>query len=245
MIYSVHIARLIGPKTAFTVSLSRSKLFHGSPLSTRQVEILLSEIQECYCICLLIISFTSPLFVFTLKKLNPSCQVCEKVICELSYHLSILWPLNKDCALSKNKNKNTQKKKKFKNAFFSLIFHSSPVQISLLQLFWSHSFFPNMTSICLHLHFYSSFPTCLNALPLFSHCLFPTQCPRPLVALVVKNLPFRAGDLRDMGLIPGSGRSLEEGNGNPLQYSCLENPMDRGAWLAMVHSVAKSRTRLK
>ena len=49
------------------------------------------------------------------------------------------------------------------------------------------------------------------------------------VVLVVKNPPANAGDTRDMGLIPGSGRSPRVGNGNPLQYSCLENPMDRGA----------------
>ena len=48
----------------------------------------------------------------------------------------------------------------------------------------------------------------------------------------------------DLGSIPGSGRSSGEGNGNPLQYSCLENPMDRGAWWATVHGVAKSQTRL-
>ena len=48
----------------------------------------------------------------------------------------------------------------------------------------------------------------------------------------------------DLGLIPGSGRSPGEGNGNPLQYSCLENPLDGGAWWATVHGVAKSRTRL-
>ena len=47
---------------------------------------------------------------------------------------------------------------------------------------------------------------------------------------VLKNLPASAGDVRDMGLIPGSGRSPGGGHGNPLQYSCLENPMDRGAW---------------
>ena len=52
---------------------------------------------------------------------------------------------------------------------------------------------------------------------------------------------YNAGDL---GSIPGLGRSPGEGNGNPLQYSCLENPMDGGAWLATVHGVAKSRTRL-
>ena len=56
---------------------------------------------------------------------------------------------------------------------------------------------------------------------------------------VVKTLPASAGDA---GSIPGLGRSLEEGNGNPLQYSCLENSMDRGAWLAMIHRVAKSQT---
>ena len=58
---------------------------------------------------------------------------------------------------------------------------------------------------------------------------------------VVKNLPAMAGDT---GLIPGLGRSPGEGNGNPLQYSCLENPMGRGAWRATVHRVAKSRTWL-
>ena len=53
-----------------------------------------------------------------------------------------------------------------------------------------------------------------------------------------------ACDAGDPGLIPGSGRSPGEGNGNPLQYSCLENPMDRGAWWATVHRVAKSQTGL-
>ena len=65
------------------------------------------------------------------------------------------------------------------------------------------------------------------------------------VALVVNNLPANAGDIRDAGSIPGLGRSPGEGNGNPLQYSCLENPVDREAWRATVHRVAKSRTRLK
>ena len=55
------------------------------------------------------------------------------------------------------------------------------------------------------------------------------------VALVVKDLPANAGDLRDIGLIPGLGRSPGGGHGNPLQYSCLENPMDRGAWQGMSH----------
>ena len=60
--------------------------------------------------------------------------------------------------------------------------------------------------------------------------------------LVVKNLPASAGDIRDAGSIPGLRRSLGGGHGNPLQYSCLENPMDRGAWQAMVPSVTKSWT---
>ena len=58
---------------------------------------------------------------------------------------------------------------------------------------------------------------------------------------VVKNLTANAGD---RGSVPGLGRSTEEGNGNPRQYSCLENPMDRGDWRATVHRVAKSWTRL-
>ena len=65
------------------------------------------------------------------------------------------------------------------------------------------------------------------------------------VALVVKNPPANAGDVRDVGSIPGSGRSPGEGNGNLLQYSCLENTMDRGAWQATVHGVTKSWTQLK
>ena len=62
------------------------------------------------------------------------------------------------------------------------------------------------------------------------------------VALVVKNLSANAGDVRDGGSIPGLGRSPGGGHGYPLQYACLENPMDRGAWWATVHGVAKSRT---
>ena len=60
-----------------------------------------------------------------------------------------------------------------------------------------------------------------------------------------KESTFNAGVAGDVDSIPGSGRSPGEGNGNPLQYPCLENPMDRGAWWATVHRVAKSRTRLK
>ena len=59
---------------------------------------------------------------------------------------------------------------------------------------------------------------------------------------VVKNLPANAGDARNVGLFPGLGRSPGGGNGKPLQYSCLENSMDRGTWWATVHGVAKSWT---
>ena len=65
-------------------------------------------------------------------------------------------------------------------------------------------------------------------------------CISSQMVLVVKNLLANIGDLRD-----GSGRSPGEGHGNPPQYSCLENPMDRGAWRATVHRVAKSQTQLK
>ena len=63
-----------------------------------------------------------------------------------------------------------------------------------------------------------------------------------MAVLVVKNPSANAGDIRDAGSIPGSGKFPEGGHGNPLQYSCLENPMDRGAWRATVHRVAKSQT---
>ena len=65
------------------------------------------------------------------------------------------------------------------------------------------------------------------------------------MALVVKNPPASAGDIGDLGSIPGLGRSPGGRHGNPLQYSCLENPMDRGSWWTTVHEVAKSHTRLR
>ena len=64
------------------------------------------------------------------------------------------------------------------------------------------------------------------------------------MALVVKNLPTNAGDARDLGSIPGLGRFPGGENGNPLQYSCLENSMDRRAWWAKVHGLANSQTQL-
>ena len=65
------------------------------------------------------------------------------------------------------------------------------------------------------------------------------------MALVVKNLPANSGDIRDMGLIPGSGRSLGGGHGNPFQYSSLENSMDGGAWQATVRRVTQNQRPLK
>ena len=65
------------------------------------------------------------------------------------------------------------------------------------------------------------------------------------MALVVQNLPANAGDLRNTGSVPGSERSPVGENGNPLQYSRLKNPKDRGTWQAIVHTVEESQTRLK
>ena len=62
---------------------------------------------------------------------------------------------------------------------------------------------------------------------------------------MVKKPTDNAGDIRDANSIPGPGRSTGGGNGNPLQYSCLENPVDRGAWWATVHGVSKSQTGLR
>ena len=66
-----------------------------------------------------------------------------------------------------------------------------------------------------------------------------------VVVLVVKNPPASAGDAGDLGLISGSGRTAGGGHGNPLQYPCLENPMDRGAWWTTVHGVAKGSDTTK
>ena len=65
------------------------------------------------------------------------------------------------------------------------------------------------------------------------------------VVLVVKYPPANAGDIRDAGSSPGLGRAPGGGHGSPFLYSCLENPMDRGAWRATVHRIVKSRTLLK
>ena len=76
-------------------------------------------------------------------------------------------------------------------------------------------------------------------------CVFVQEDWASHVALVVKNLPASVEDLRDVDSIPGLGRSPGEGNGNPVQYNFLEDPMDRGAWWATVHRVPKSHRGLK
>ena len=88
-------------------------------------------------------------------------------------------------------------------------------------------------------------PLCVCLVYVVCVCVCARACAASQVTLVVTNPPANAGDVRDVDLIPGSGRSPRGGRGNPLQYSCLENPMDRGAWQAIVHGVAKSWTRLK
>ena len=80
---------------------------------------------------------------------------------------------------------------------------------------------------------------------LFFNWLFSNTKWASCVVFMVKNLPAKEGDRRDAGLIPGSGRAPGGGHGNPLQYSCLENPMDRGAWWTVIHRVTKSQTWLK
>ena len=77
------------------------------------------------------------------------------------------------------------------------------------------------------------------------HCFLRPHRLIDLASGPVKNLPANAGDVGDVGSIPGSGRSPGGGNGNPLQYSCLKNPSDRGAWQATVPRAAKSQTQLK
>ena len=78
---------------------------------------------------------------------------------------------------------------------------------------------------------------CGSPHPLMFMCLGAFQ-----VVLVVKNPPANAGDIRDTGSIPGLGKFPEGEHGNPLQYPCLENPMDRGAWWALIHRIPKSWT---
>ena len=105
--------------------------------------------------------------------------------------------------------------------------------ISLLLLFSPKSPFSITWTSVLSLHLTQWF----DLIPLITG---PSQ-----LAQVVNNLHANAGDMGDAGLIPGSGRSPGRGRGDPLWFSCLENPMDRGAWWGAVHGVAMSQTWLK
>ena len=90
-------------------------------------------------------------------------------------------------------------------------------------------------------HFEKTFGTLLKRLNV--HLLYDLGASQ--VGLVIKNLPANAGGIRDMSLITGLGRSPGGGHSNPLQYSCLENPRDGGAWWAAVSRIAQSETQLK
>ena len=79
----------------------------------------------------------------------------------------------------------------------------------------------------------------------YAHFLWQIIGFRTMVVLVVKNPPANAGNIRDVGSIPGLGRSPGSEHDNPLQYSCLEHPADRGAWWATVHGITKDQTKLK
>ena len=96
-----------------------------------------------------------------------------------------------------------------------------------------------MTSLSFQTSVSSSLNQAWESLP-HRRCIWASQ-----VVLVVQDLPANAGDIRDADSIPGWGRTPGGGHGNPLQYSCLENPMARRAWWATVHGVAKSWTQLK
>ena len=84
-----------------------------------------------------------------------------------------------------------------------------------------------------------SCPTLCDPIEVWQRVKLPSKASH--VAQMVKNLPPSVGDTGNMGSIPGSERSLEVGNGNPLQYSCLKNPMDRGAWWAIIHGIQRAR----
>ena len=132
--------------------------------------------------------------------------------------------------------------------------------INSSQAVLSNSFLPSAfiyfrsqadVAICLLLHTFFNAPTlCLGlysslCLEYYYYVCMSISYWASQVVLVVNNSPANAGDIRDTGSNPGLGRSPREENINPLQYSCLEYPMDRGAWRATIHGVTKSQTWLK
>ena len=130
--------------------------------------------------------------------------------------------------------------------FTSIINLTAVLSASLLFVFWLyHLFFIAFFSLCqlsLILTVFQ-YPILSPLLTNFYAGIFIIWASQ--VALGVKNPPANAGDIRDMGSFPGWGRSPGVGNGNPLQYSWLENPMDRAAWWAAVHRMVKSQTQLR
>ena len=115
---------------------------------------------------------------------------------------------------------------------------------STLRMRWPYAFFLSLRiSLCMIL--FRSIAPLIIILLLLVMTGFWVYAVSYQVALVVKNPPGNAGEVRHVGSISELGRSPGEGNGNPLQSSCLENHMDRGAWWATVHGVAKSQTQLK
>ena len=154
---------------------------------------------------------------WSLKDPNLNSDMVQRI-------LSSLWGLSSHFCQYRHK----RLSKSLFNFFFSLpsIFQveSSIKLFKYLVLLYTLAFPPHIITDCL------------------PQCCFTILSPYYFVPSVVRNLPMQK--TLNPGSVPGSGRSPREGNGNPLQYSCLENPMDRGAWWATVHRVAKSQTQL-
>ena len=122
-----------------------------------------------------------------------------------------------------------QKKKKLRGYWPRHTWSSEVLEVSLEEgLRWMWFYLPYFVHLLYARHFIHS----KSFHPSYQH------------GTVIKNLPANAGDTGEVGLIPGSGRSPEGGHGNPRQYSCRENLMDRGGWRATVHGVAKNQTQL-
>ena len=124
--------------------------------------------------------------------------------------------------------------------------HRKPLRVGHTEVFFLLCFFPLLLKLYIIVFiFEKSLIAWAEFLALlFNSCVIWGSCLTPLFFPGSSELKASACNEGDLGLIPGLGRSPGEGNGNPLQYSCLENPMDGGAWWATVHGVAKSRTRL-
>ena len=126
--------------------------------------------------------------------------------------------------------------------------HPLPPLLLLPSVFSSIRVFSNELAFCIRWPQYWSFSFSISPFSEYSGCsiyyLVSVGLRASQVVLVVKNLPANAGDTGNAGSLPGLGRSPGVGNGNPLQYACLEKPMDRGAWRATVRGVTKNQTWL-